>query len=120
MRLGILVAVAMMLSGLVAVVLSCLVAAGDQLAMANEMVDWMNGNQLFEACQQGDRLCFGYILGVTASAQIASSVCIPSATVTSQQLTDVVKLSLRDHPETRHESASVLVLQALKEKFPCN
>jgi hypothetical protein len=84
-------------------------------------VDWLNGNQLLEACQQSDRMCMGYVLGVTGAAQfIGSSVCIPSKTVAVEQLTDVVKLWLGDHPETRHKAASFLVLEALKEKFPCN
>ena len=84
-----------------------------------QMVDWLNGNELFSACTQGDRLCFGYVLGITASAQLADSVCIPSDKVTAGQLTDVVKFWLQNHPEIRHHSASSLVMQALREKFPC-
>jgi hypothetical protein len=95
------------------------VNAGES-ARADQLVDWLNGNQLFAACQQDDRLCFGYVLGVTASAQLASSVCLPSDTVTSGQLKDVVMLWLQNHPEIRHKSASSLVMQALGEKFPCN
>jgi Rap1a immunity proteins len=83
-------------------------------------VDWLNGNQLFQACEENDRLCMGYVIGVTAAAQFSSgsSVCIPSATVTTTQVTDVVKLWLGDHPETRHKAASFLVLEALRESFP--
>ena len=103
---------------LLAAALSVLIATG--AAAADGMVDWLNGNQLLEACQQEVRLCTGYVSGVTAAAQLASSVCIPSSTVTTTQLTDLVQLWLRDHPETRHHSAGSLVIQALKEKFPCN
>jgi Ssp1 endopeptidase immunity protein Rap1a len=85
-------------------------------------MDWLNGNQLLQACQENDRLCMGYVTGVTAAAQFSSksSVCIPSTTVTTTQLIDVVKLWLGNHPETRHKAGSFLVLEALREKFPCN
>lgn len=42
------------------------------------------------------------------------------AGTTGVQVRDVVKLRLRDQPETRHLSGSFLVVQALKEMFPCN
>jgi hypothetical protein len=32
---------------------------------------------------------------------------------------DVVTVHLRDHPETRHLPAAGLVVDVLKEKFPC-
>jgi hypothetical protein len=64
--------------------------------------------------------CTGYVAGVVAgSDQDGITFCFASG-VTSDQLADVVKLWLRDHPEKRHLSGSFLVFSALKEKFPCN
>jgi len=45
--------------------------------------------------------------------------CVPP-NVENGQVIDVVKVYLRDHPETRQYSAPTLVMLALKEKFPCN
>jgi hypothetical protein len=48
--------------------------------------------------------------------------CVPQGNsgVRTDQLLDVVLLYLRDHPETRHQPAPALVINALKEKSPCN
>ena len=65
-----------------------------------------------------------YILGAAETFQAlheANQVtyyCVPSG-VENGQVEDVVKLYLRDHPETRQKSAPTLVMLALKEKFPC-
>jgi Rap1a immunity proteins len=99
----------------VAIVLSSLSVGG----LAAEETDWFTGNSLFETCERssGIPLCNGYIMGVVAGGQ--HPICFPQGVV-SRQATDVVRHWLRDHPEKRHESASFLVIQALKEKLPCN
>jgi hypothetical protein len=83
-------------------------------------IDFVNGNQLYEKCQEFPSYCHGYATGVAvASDQEGNAFCLPPG-VNSLQLRDTVKLWLRDHPEKRHLSGSFLVIQALKEKFPCN
>ena len=37
-----------------------------------------------------------------------------------RQMVDVVSSFLTNRPEQRHEDASVLVIKALREAFPCN
>lgn len=44
--------------------------------------------------------------------------CIPDE-VPNGQIVDVVKKYLRDNPETRHESARMLIWKALRDAFPC-
>jgi Rap1a immunity proteins len=63
--------------------------------------------------------CIGYIQGVWDALLRTRDVCRPDG-LTVIQLGDVVKLCLRNHPETRHHTADELVAAALKEKFPCN
>jgi hypothetical protein len=48
-----------------------------------------------------------------------SSFCFPKG-VEGPQIVDVIKRWLDEHPEVRHYSASSLIAEALKEKFPCN
>jgi hypothetical protein len=107
---------------LLAVGLSCFVVGG-----ANADAMWVNGNDHWEWCQHTSEknfkpvsagFCTGYILGVL-DALNGAIMCVPQA-VTKGQLTDVVKLWLRDNPGQRQYVASDLVITALKEKFPCN
>jgi hypothetical protein len=106
---------------LVAVALSSLVV---QEADAAAYID---GNKLLEECEnvqtefwQGT--CDGYVVGVQDALDGLRLFCVPegSSGVVAKQLVDVVKLYLRDHPESQHYSASSQVTEALKEKFPCN
>lgn len=39
--------------------------------------------------------------------------------VTGTQMADIFRLYLKKHPERRHEDAATLVLDSLKEVFPC-
>ena len=98
---------------LIAVALSCFVVGG------------ADGNELFEDCQKGrggnfsDGACAGYIVGAHDAYEGVGGFCVP-AEANAGQIIDVVKIYLRDHPEKRHLSGSRLILQALKEKVPCN
>lgn len=86
-----------------------------------------DGNQLWEECD-GDLsgqwgLCSGYTAAVIDSHQALMSkgkylFCAPSD-ATLRQFRDVVKKHLRDHPQDRHHPAASLVIQALREAFPC-
>ena len=100
----------------VALVLSGLVV--DAQAEEQIGIDFVNGNQLYEFCQRSPDYCLGYVAGVAAGSQIRATFCLGG--VTSNQLRDVVKFWLRDHPEKRNLAGSLLVAEALKEKFPCN
>ena len=120
----------------VALALSCLVVGG--LGRA----DFYDGKMLLQDCEGGDDqqetqnfaglsqwgTCVGYIAAVldtmsnaslTAGSVNAQQLCV-SEHVQLSQLKDIVRRWLTDHPEKRHLAASLLVFQALKEKFPCN
>jgi len=104
------------------------------LLVGEARADFTSGNRLWDACQANDKanvndavkaiFCTSYILGAAETFQAlheANQVtyyCVPSG-VENGQVEDVVKLYLRDHPETRQKSAPTLVMLALKEKFPC-
>jgi Rap1a immunity proteins len=93
---------------------------------------YFTGNDLWVWCQHTNAsqqkpldagLCTGYIWGVVDVFVDAKRMfCVPQGNsgVRTDQLLDVVLLYLRDHPETRHQPAPALVINALKEKFPCN
>src|SRR5262249_18426698 len=105
-------------------ILSCLL-------IGEAKADFTSGNQLWDACQEEEKdpvkgmFCNVYILGAGEAfqvLQVANQVrfyCVPPK-VENGQVMDVVKLYLKDHPETRQYSAPTLVMLALKEKFPCN
>ena len=123
-------------SVLLAIALSCLVVA------AQARADFYDGKMLLQDCQGGDDqqetqnfaglsqwgTCVGYIAAVldtmsnaslTAGSVNTQQLCV-SEHVQLSQLKDIVRRWLSDHPEKRHLAASLLVFQALKEKFPCN
>jgi Rap1a immunity proteins len=106
---------------LVAVALSSLVAGTAAHA------GFRDGNKLFEDCKYTDTnsntfpagTCAGYIVGAVDALLETGAFCVPDG-VEAGQVIDVVKLYLAQHPEKRHLAASDLVVDALKEKFPCN
>jgi Rap1a immunity proteins len=66
--------------------------------------------------------CGGFVGGVVdVLINKPNAFCVPQGPggVRSAQLVEVVKLYLHDHPEKRNLAASLLVMQALKEKLPC-
>jgi hypothetical protein len=100
-----------------------------QVMSGGAKADFTSGNDLWDWCQANDpmkdALRTSYVLGAGETfqvLQVAKQVrfyCIPDK-VQNGQAIDVVKLYLRDHPETRQYSAPTLIMLALKEKFPCN
>lgn len=109
----------------VAAILSCLL-------VREAKADFTSGNQLWDACAADEQkepvkaiFCTTYILGAGETfqvLQVANQVrfyCVPPK-VENGQVIDVVKLYLRDHPESRQYSSPTLIMLALKEKFPCN
>ena len=88
------------------------------------------GNQLYEWCRVAETdedeslkmvskgLCAGYIGGVVDTLAAANSDCLEKGT-RLEQLIDLVKLYLTNHPESRHYAAASVVISAITEKFPC-
>jgi len=98
--------------------------------------NYYNGNDLWAWCEQWTApklvagqndfyqagLCQGFIGGVVdAFVDSKTLFCVPQGErgVRAGQLVEIVKIYLRNHPETRHLLAVDLVANALIEKFPC-
>jgi hypothetical protein len=76
--------------------------------------------------------CYGRIEGVINTALLwhKSNVdsghsangepCIPTGVVSTSEATKVVLKYLDDHPEQLHVLGTALILNALKEAYPCN
>jgi len=91
----------------------------------------IDGNLLLQDCNEatasfGFGYCAGYVAGVAHLVSVESyegstyfwKSCPPKA-ATTEQLVDVVKKFLNEHPEDRHRPALLLVLKALSNAFPC-
>ena len=107
----------------------------------------MDGNVLLDRCRSGDlvpkSLCAGYITGVNDGARFGYATaifhydrdsfftagldrtvsrrieyCLPENS-TVRQTVDVVVDFLARNPQRRHEPGSVLIIDALKNAFPC-
>ena len=59
----------------------------------------------------------GYVMGVSDVLN-ETIVCQPAG-LNSDQLRDVMHLWLKDNPVKRHESAPILIQEALLEVWPC-
>ena len=88
-----------------------------------------DANALFADCRDGDDPsardrtfkegnCFGYISGVADALVPAGLYCLPSGATVGQTI-DIAKLCLQEHPGERKKSAPQLIVEALREKFPC-
>ena len=102
--------------------------AGATRAVAGGVTDFMSANQLWELCNSNalNSGCGAYVEGVAdaMSANLPSGVagfhaCLP-ANQTIQQVGDVVKRYLQDHPEERGYTAASVVAKALQQAFPCS
>lgn len=114
-------------------VMAACVAACVYLSAMPGAAAYISGNELHEMCAKDAGIDFSlsctlYVLGVADTMRVMSRVttpianfkhiCVPSG-ATSGQLTDVAIKYLRDHPEKRHLGAMVLVINAIREAFPC-
>jgi len=87
---------------------------------------FMNGNRLFEMCQNTSVAeCVGYVMGVSDEVDslasegiVQKTICMPKD-VLPIQAKDVVVQYLTLHPESRHLAAPGLAIQALRQAFPC-
>jgi hypothetical protein len=80
----------------------------------------LNGYELKELCENPKErgLCVGYVTGVADSMIYENIFCIPSSSA-HERFTLIVKNYLSEHPGKLHIHAGILVLDALKEAFPC-
>jgi hypothetical protein len=91
---------------------------------ADEMAAFMTGDQLWDACKRPDaysEYCGGYIAGAadSMSAETPHPVaCFPHG-VSANQLVNIVKLYLSQHPAKRHFGAFEVIFLALSPAFPC-
>lgn len=85
------------------------------------------GNQLWDACQNREDAmntvrCVGYVRGAVDALTFAASTsdlfCLRNG-VTAGQVRDVVVNHLAQHPQDRDRGATILVLNALVDAFPC-
>src|SRR5262245_41808726 len=79
--------------------------------------DFVSGNELWESCQDSNKLqfCYGYIVGAAQTNSISRPMktkpffCIAPA-VQNQQLLDIVTSYLREHPEKRQWPGPTLII----------
>lgn len=84
-------------------------------ATGNNLEEWMRDSSDVSTAFGA---CYGFIRAVKQLGEIGERTCPPEE-VTYGQAQKIVIKYLNDHPETLHQSASVLVLKALSDAFPC-
>ena len=105
---------------------------GTELLMRCNAVGTLRAGDTATTMQVADtvkdsNLCWGYIAGIVDEYQGIAlsdllkeppSFCLP-AKVSMEKLEKVVKKSLDDNPARLHMPASLLVVKAMSEAFPC-
>lgn len=83
-----------------------------------EFIDGNNWMQKYDSASVVDKsIALGYALGVfDAGASVVH--CAPTG-LRAGQINDMFAAYLRENPTTRHLSADVLLLDALKKRWPC-
>ncbi len=96
-------------------------------AQASRVGEPTYGNGLWDHCQAQspnyDRgFCDGFILAAARASYDTNLkhpfFCIPAG-VLNNQLFDIVRNGLHDHPEERHYGSNQLVITYLHRAFPC-
>jgi hypothetical protein len=91
------------------------------LVATSAHAEFLDGNELLDRMRSTEPVrrgvAIGYVLGVHDTMARVNH-CTPS-NVTSGQLRDIVQNYITNTPARRHESADVLVMDALKIGFPC-
>ncbi len=108
--------------GVIVVILAAL-SAGTGLAQ----IYFATGNDLYSEMVSSKPVARmwakGYVIGVADQWSVhANTAGIPnivpeSSKITQAQLYDIVKLFLKNHPNSRHLPAATLIYQALQETF---
>lgn len=98
--------------------LACITLALSSAAHA----DFLSGNGLFKemtgTSDIGQMFATGYVVGVHDATSGTNQHCVPKG-VNAGQLSDVVRLWLRNNPAHRHLPAEQLVVFSLSVAFPC-
>jgi hypothetical protein len=84
----------------------------------------VTGNELKQYADLGEKASnvaakerlAGYVIAIVDNYE--SLLCIPEGT-TDDQVIEVVKKYLNEHPEQLHRNASIPVVKALGRAFPC-
>ncbi len=106
--------------------ISAIFSTAYQAQAQNPSSSRLNGNSLYERCAHTDSsdptfvqrsVCLGYIMGAT-DPYAGTALCIPYQ-VQHGQLQEIVTKYLANNPHLRHYKASDLVVDALKQFFPC-
>lgn len=96
---------------------------------------FMDGNKLLNECTatkdettyfQSQARCNGYIISNVDTITLLKTVgmtkakyCVPNG-VTAGQLVDIFIQYSNKHPENRHYDASIILIFAFREAFPCS
>lgn len=96
-------------------------------------ISTINGNNLYTDCAANSGvsteqwllvgICIGYVTAIMDALSSGNSVngfkaCVP-VNADMNQIVDLVKNFIRDHPEKRHLVAEGLVAEAFARAFPC-
>ena len=80
---------------------------------------FLNGNALYEECQNNSGRCIWYIMGLIDMSELLPELyCLPSG-ATSGQIHDIVVTWIQERPAERHNFAADLFLDAMIDAFPC-
>ena len=85
--------------------------------------EFVSGNMLLDYMTKSDTtfvdksMALGYVMGVFDVGSHTNH-CPPSH-VTTGQVSDIVKQYLQRNPALRHKTADVLVMDVLKQTWPC-
>jgi hypothetical protein len=103
---------------------SAIIATPLWIAAADNAPALLTGSQLMDACKRSDAYggyCGGYVAGMADSMTAKRphpAACFPHR-VAAEQLVNVVKLYLSQHPEKSHFGAFEGIFLALQSAFPC-
>jgi hypothetical protein len=83
---------------------------------------FMDGNDLLSECDSESpmqkSICLGYMQRTADMLSASKELCM-AENVTARQVMDITIKWLRDHPESRHYTASTEIYRALVPSFPC-
>lgn len=114
------------------ILIGLLMVASEYADADNKTIPAYNvGSDIYDFCRNDDNryssgMCLGFIEGVsdtTQALQIEDNACyflFPAGPVRADQLVDIVRRYLADHPEKRQLNAATLVINALQTAWPCH
>ena len=94
---------------------------------------WVDGDDLHRVCSSKERahifkpgVCSGYLMasidlaeGLHAQKILATPLFCMPAEITMPQVEEMVTSYIETHPARKEATGSMLVLEALQEKYPC-